>query len=335
MKHEYDWDKINEIANNNVDILSVVETYQDPVKTSGSEVAFHCCNNRDSDPSLFVNTNQNFFKCFSCGNGGNALTYLIKEQKLPYKNAVETICQFAGIDKLTPTATPDGVKFFRQMKLRTCTDRYHNPERVYMDHSEYLRYAKECPEEWVEEGIDPEVMDLFDVRIDRKSNRIVYPVYDADGNFITAKGRTRYQNYKVLGIAKYINYTKIGTIDFFAGMEITKPYILQSKRIILTEGIKSVYKLFGWGYRNCAAAETSSLNEYQIRLLISMKLEEVVIAFDADKNIGHMDESVNMLKRFTRVTVVKNRNNLLGEKDAPVDKGRDVFEMLLGERVLL
>ncbi len=333
--NEYDWDKINEAANNKVDILSLIEEYQDPARTNGSKVLFHCCNNSDSTPSLVVDTKDNYYKCFSCGSGGNALTYLIKERKMPYKEAVDVICRFADVKDLVLRPISDGIKFFKQMKKRVYPSTHNNPERVYIDYADYLKYTKEYPEEWVNEGIEPEIMDLFDVRIDHKSNRIVYPVYDANGRFITAKGRTRFEKYKVLGISKYINYSKVGIVDFFAGMEITRPYIEKEKRIIITEGIKSVYKLFGWGYKYCGAAETSAINEYQVRLLISMRLEEVIIAFDADKDLAKIIESVSLLRRFTKVSIIYDKDKLIGDKEAPVDRGLDIFNKLLSKRTAL
>lgn len=332
--YDYDWDQINEIANK-LDIVDVIERYQEPAKQSGDRMLFHCCVNNDSTPSLTVNLSQNYYKCFSCGSGGNALSYLIKERKMHYKNAVGTILEMAGRDETTPIIVSDGVKFFKKMKGRVCSPQYSNPERVYKNYSEYIKYTKEAPEEWVQEGIDPKVMDLFDVRIDTDSNRIVYPLYDSNGKFIAAKGRTRFAQYKLLGIPKYMSYSKIGICDFFAGMEVTKPFITENKKIIITEGIKSVYKLFGWGYKYCAAAETSSINEYQIKLLISMGLEEAIIAFDADKEVKKIAENLNILKSFIKVSIVTNKYNLLQNKDSPVDRGREVFEELMSNRIIL
>ena len=41
--------------------------------------------------------------------------------------------------------------------------------------------------------------------------------YDVDGNLINIKGRTRYPNYKQLRLSKYMNYFKVGCMDYFQG----------------------------------------------------------------------------------------------------------------------
>lgn len=330
-----DWVKVNEVANG-IDILDVIEKYQDPAQDRGTKILFHCCNNSDSTPSLVVDKNVNLYKCFSCGTGGNVLSYLIKERKLPVHDAVSMIFEIAGVDEHKTIITSDTVNFFKQQKsqaVHTSNNKISN--RVYQDYSDYQMFERSDPQEWIDEGILPWVMELFDVRIDQKSNRIVYPVYDKDGRFITAKGRTRFSDYKLLGINKYINYSKIGTTDFLAGMEVTGRYIKEKKYIIIVEGIKSVYKLFGWGYYNCAASETAALNIDQIKLLISLGVREVIIAYDKDQKLESIKGNMHMLRRFTRVSVIYDKNNYLLDKEAPVDRGVDVFQKLLDTRIII
>ena len=328
-----DWTEVNEIANG-INILDVVERYQDPASHQGFKILFHCVNNSDTTPSLVVDEKVNLYKCFSCGSGGNALSYLIKERKLPVQEAVSIICNIAGVDEQRIGTTSDTVKFFKQQKSQAIQED-KSASRIYKDYKDYQEFERSDPQEWIDEGIQPWVMELFDVRIDRKSNRIVYPVYDQNGRFITAKGRTRFTDYKLLGLAKYINYSKIGTTDFLSGMEVTGQYIREEKTIIIVEGIKSVYKLFGWGYRYCAASETSALNINQIKLLISLDLNEVIIAFDKDKDFRSIKENASMLRRFTRVSIIYDKENLLSEKESPVDHGLEVFENLLNSRINL
>ena len=95
-------------------------------------------------------------------------------------------------------------------------------------------------------------------------------------------------------------------------------------------------KAFDWGYDYTIAAETSCLNDDQIRILIQMQVKEVMIAFDSDVTLKSIRNSTELLCKFTNVYVIKDRRSkkdrLLGEKEAPVDQGREVFEKLLQER---
>jgi len=165
----------------------------------------------------------------------------------------------------------------------------------------------------------------------------VYPVYDADGNFIGVKGRTRVRAYKELGLSKYMNYQKIGTIDYLQGWVEAKEEIKKSKSVIIFEGIKSCIKAYGWGVKNTAASETSALSEGQLKFLIKNGLSEVIIAWDSDQKTQDIirDTKIQMLRKFTSVSIISDRYKLLGDKDAPVDKGEEVFRKLLKERIRL
>ena len=179
-------------------------------------------------------------------------------------------------------------------------------------------------------------MKIFNIRIDNEANRIIYPVYDKEFRLIGFKGRTRYENYKAIGIQKYMNYTKIGTTDFFVGMKEQYEKINQLKKVIIFEGIKSVMKAYDWGYDYTLAAETSCLNDEQIKILIQMGIKDITIAFDSDVDIKKIRESTTMLRKFANVFILRDRrfirDRLLGEKEAPVDRGREIFETLLAER---
>lgn len=143
--------------------------------------------------------------------------------------------------------------------------------------------------------------------VENKTNRIVYPVYDTEGNFINIKGRTRFKNFKLLNIAKYINYYKVGSLDYFQGWKQTKDHIKTQGEIIIFESIKSVMKCYGWGYQNCVSAESHSLSDWQIRLLLKMRVD-VVFAYDKDVSYYAPDvqKQLSKLKRFTNVYIIED-----------------------------
>ena len=143
------------------------------------------------------------------------------------------------------------------------------------------------------------------------------------------------QDFKLLGIPKYKYLGKIGTNDFFVGWKENKDCIINNGKVILFEGIKSVMKAWDWGYRNCLACETAALNDEQVKFLIKNRVKDVTIAFDSDKKRGEIAEKTKLLKRFTNLFMTYDLNGLLGEKDSPADRGREVFEKLLEERVRL
>ena len=163
----------------------------------------------------------------------------------------------------------------------------------------------------------------------------MYPVFDADGCFIGIKGRTRIKAYKELGLSKYMNYNKIGTIDFFQGWQQALPYIKKKKQVIIFEGIKSCIKAWGWDIRNTVASETAALSEGQLQLLIKTGIPEVIIAWDSDQKYKDIvrDNKIQMLKRFTTVSIISDNKGWLDNKEAPVDRGEWLFRELLDRRI--
>ena len=130
-----------------------------------------------------------------------------------------------------------------------------------------------------------------------------------------------------------MNYNKLFILDFLTGMKQAEPYIHQQNEIIIVEGLKSVMKLDGWGYHNVVSAETSTLNEYQIELLIRMQIKNVVIAFDRDVELKKIKECVSLLKRFTNVYIIYDKWRLLDNKDSPCDKGLETWKKLYEGRM--
>lgn len=89
----------------------------------------------------------------------------------------------------------------------------------------------------------------------------------------------------------------------------------------------------------------SSLINYQVKLLLSLGVEEIVIAFDKQfKEIGD-NEWKKWTKKLTdihtkygsyvQISFMFDLNNKLEYKDSPIDKGKDIFLQLFNERIVL
>lgn len=330
----YDREALDEMCSK-VNLLEYAENSMEFKRNGNDSFVTRCTLHEDKTPSLSICPSKNMFHCFSCNKGGNIINWLMTFENMSFNDAVDKVGNLTGID-VKNLKQCESMKTFKEIKRLTENNKKGSIKRQILDESEIEKYKDEIPQEWVDEGIDPQVMKKFNIRIDDKANRIVYPVYDSEFNLIGIKGRTRYENFKLLGIPKYSNYHKIGTTDYFEGMKTTFEYIDNTKQCLVFEGLKSVMKAYGWGYCNSIAAETSCLNEEQVKLLIQMKIKEVTICFDSDVEMKKIRDCTAMLRKFCNVYVVTDRryikNRLLGEKEAPVDRGKEVFETLLSER---
>ncbi|MBQ2397784.1 MAG: toprim domain-containing protein [Bacteroidales bacterium] len=324
----YDDEMLKRI-NEEADLYAYVSQFLE-LEKRGDNYFANCPLHVDVTPSLSFTPAKNSYYCFSCGKSGGMIGYLIDFEGLTFEDAVNKAARLAKVD-LSKMCKSKTMTFLKRYKT------IQNQQKEVYQHeilpSSILDKYKKCKiQEWLDEGIEQEVMDLFGVRVDDYGNRIIYPVYDVEGNLINIKGRTRYKNYKKMKLAKYINYYTVGVMDYFQVLETTLPYIQEENEIIIFESIKSVMKAYGWGYKNCVSAEKHTLTQEQINLLIKLRVN-VVFAYDSDVQYtkDEVREDIDKLRRLTNVYIVEDRQKLLGgaiAKNSPVDCGLDVWEEL-------
>ena len=299
---------------------------------------FCCCpfHKGDDTPSLCIYPDKNNWYCFGCGAGSSIYDWIMKYNNLSFKDAIEVVEELTG-SKLQQFSESESIKLLKQLeKQKSNKESSVNIRKTLNFTNDYLnKYSDELPQEWLNEDMSAEALKTYNIRIDHDANRIVYPVMDANNNFIGVKGRTRIKTYKELGLSKYMNYNKIGTIDYFQGWQQAESAIKEKSCVIVFEGVKSCIKAYGWGICNTVAAETSKLSDGQVKVLIKSGVHEVVIGFDSDQKFKDIikDPKIQLLKKFTKVSIITDDKKRLGEKMAPVDMGESIFRDLLEERI--
>lgn len=331
---KYDEDALRELCSK-VDLLEYASKTMNFEKRGSNSYATNCCLHQDLTPSLFITPSRNQFYCQSCHVGGSILKWLMTYENMSFPDAVRKASELAGVD-IANLKTCESLSVFKAMRDAVMSSRKNIVKRKILD-ADYMNcFVDEVPQEWIDEGISAETMKKFGIRIDNKSNRIVYPVYDADFNLIGVKGRTRFPNYKLLKLRKYQNYQKIGTTDYFSGMKENYDEIMQQKSAIIFEGLKSVMKLYDWQWKNAIAAETSVINDAQKVILIKMQLKEITFALDNDVQLSKIRKNAEKLRRYMRVyAVIDNKKILSSNKMAPCDDGKKKWEQLYEERIAL
>lgn len=184
---------------------------------------------------------------------------------------------------------------------------------------------------WRAEGISSASLDKFQVYYDSFSDRLVYPIRDADGNIVNVGGRTLDKAWKDKGLRKYTYFKPWGELNVIYGLSENLQSIKQKGEIILFEGCKSVLLADTWGIHNTGAILTSHLNPNQMKLLARLACR-VVFALDKDVVVRE-DHNINRLKQFVKVEYIWDKDNLLSDKDAPVDKGLDAWKKLYDGRL--
>lgn len=82
------------IASN--DIVEVIGSYL-PLKQAGRYYKALCPFHAEKTPSFVVNPERQIFHCFGCGEGGDVISFLMKQERFSFPEAVRYLAQQAGI----------------------------------------------------------------------------------------------------------------------------------------------------------------------------------------------------------------------------------------------
>ncbi len=89
-----------------VDIVDVVGARLDLRKT-GKNHSARCPFHDEKTPSFSVNPDKQFYYCFGCGAGGNALGFVMDYDRIDFPRAVETLASLVGMEVPTESSRDD------------------------------------------------------------------------------------------------------------------------------------------------------------------------------------------------------------------------------------
>jgi DNA primase len=78
------------------DIVELIGGYL-PLKAAGRTHKALCPFHTEKTPSFVVNPERQIFHCFGCGEGGDAIAFLVKHERLTFPEAVRTLAERAGV----------------------------------------------------------------------------------------------------------------------------------------------------------------------------------------------------------------------------------------------
>ncbi|SFM25440.1 DNA primase [Halopseudomonas yangmingensis] len=299
----------------------IVEVVSDRVKLkkAGKNHVGLCPFHNEKTPSFSVSSDKQFFYCFGCGAGGNALGFLMDHDRLEFPEAVEELARRAGVDvpreERRPGQNEEPRRPARDNPLFGILEqagawyrqqlRQHPARQQAVD---YLRnrglsgeIARDFGIGYAPPGWDNllrhlsndhrEQQLLIDAglvleneetgrRYDRFRERIMFPIRDSRGRVIGFGGR-------VLGDdkPKYLNSPE--TELFHKGRELYGLYEArqrnrQLEQILVTEGYMDVIALAQHGINNAVATLGTATSEEHLRLLFR-SVTQIVFCFDGDK----------------------------------------------------
>ena len=302
-----------------LDATEIVEVVSDFValKRKGANYWGLCPFHNDRSPSFSVSKARGLCKCFSCGEGGSAVSFLMKLEHLNYNEALRYLARKYNIEIEEREMTPE------EEKLETARDNMFAVNEFALRHFE--KNLLETPEGrdiglsyFRHRGINEQMISKFhlgyamderdllyrtaiergyseeyvlatglstrtdDGRVfDRFRGRVIYPVHALSGKVVAFGGRTLRSDKSM---AKYVNspeseiYSKRRELY---GMYQAKQAIAKEGKCIIVEGYMDVISMHQAGICNVVASSGTALTVEQVRL-IKRFTNNVTLIYDAD-----------------------------------------------------
>ncbi|MDD3435912.1 MAG: DNA primase [Candidatus Gastranaerophilales bacterium] len=295
-----------------LDILDVVS--KDVIlKKSGGNYWGLCPFHKEKTPSFSVNPAKGIFKCFGCGEGGDALSYLIKTRGITFAELIKELASEFGLE-LPNTFSGVKNKDVREQMIKACykaAEFYQHSLFATADGEQAVSYlsnrgidekiikrymlgfANKEPshlynslkEQFTDEILEKAGLVLKTQKgdyIDRFRNRIAIPIHDENGDIVAfgARAVEEGQNPKYLNSSDSLIYNKS---KILYGLYFAKESIKQSDSIIIMEGYFDVISAQANGIENCVASCGTSLTPEHIKLISRYsKSRKIYLAFDTD-----------------------------------------------------
>ena len=285
------------------------------LKRAGREFRALCPFHHEKTPSFYVVPAKGFYKCFGCGESGDAFTFLMKREGLSFNEAVRQIATRVGVEipeqserageepnRALYEAIAFAADFYqRQLWEETAGER----ARAYLLSRELDRAAAErfglgyAPDAWRalreaahRHGMADEVLltaglikqnDQGEEPYDRLRDRLIFPIAELGGRWIGFGGR-------VLGragqnVPKYLNSPETPIYQkgrMFYGLNWSRTAIRRERAALVVEGYLDYVSLAARGVDNVVAGLGTAMTDEQARVL-ARYTRQALLLYDSDQ----------------------------------------------------
>ncbi len=289
-------------------IVDIIRDYV-PLTQRGKNYFGICPFHDDHNPSMSVSPEKGVYKCFVCGNAGNVFNFVMEYEKVSFYEAVKIVADKIGVSIDISTSKKENTK------KSPLYDIYNIAYKFYQNNLNTV-YGKDAKKYLLNRKIDEDVIKNFNIGLslsdselcnalkakgfkdddivssgvavqngnniyDIYKNRIMFPLYDLEGNVVGFSGRI----YNQKSESKYIN-TKETEIfkkgELLYNYHIAKKEARKEKNIIVVEGFMDVIRLSTIGIVNVVASMGTAVTKYQLNLIQKLA-PNITLMFDGDK----------------------------------------------------
>lgn len=299
-----------------INLADLISEYGIDIKRIGSSVKACCPFHNEKTPSFHINPEKGFYKCFGCGEHGDAITFMQKYEGIPFIEAVRKLAERAGItleERYDPQAkmrtrlyqiNQELAAFYRRCLLQT---REGEIARNYLASRELshetaeqfgigyaplgadtlLKWAEKhgfSPDELVAAGVLAAPRHPGDRYYDRFHGRLTFPICDTQGRVVAFSCRLLRE---AKNTGKYVNspetdiFKKSNTLY---ALHLARANIAKAtpRRAIVCEGQIDVIRCHACGFNVAVASQGTAFTAEHVTLL-KRYADAVDLVFDGDK----------------------------------------------------
>ncbi len=310
------WEELVQQIKERLDIVEVISE-QVVLKKRGNNFWGLCPFHKDKNPSFCVTPHLGIYKCFSCGEAGDALKFIMKTRNMEFKDLIVELADKFGLE-LPKTHKSDGTstkevkeqmlaatmvaaEYYHDLLLREkdanaevalkyLTKRGIGTDIIKKFHigvapKAYSALYDELRKDFSNEILEKAGLILKSDKggyIDRFRNRVIIPIQNENGEFVAfgARALEADQNPKYLNSSDSLIYNKSRLLY---GLYTAKDAIKREDAVVLMEGYFDVISSQAHGIENCVASCGTSLTADHVKLLSRYtKSRRIYLSFDTD-----------------------------------------------------
>ena len=300
-------DRLLEEIKSRIDIVEFISDYV-TLRKSGQNFKGLCPFHTEKTPSFMVSPAKQIFHCFGCGAGGDAISFLMKQENLSFGEAVRYMAKKANIEVADYGAGSDGLREKREKILRT-------NEEAMKFFMKNLHGSAAATSYLEKRGIDGESINRFCIgyaSIERDMlfrylkkkgfsdsflsdtglfvshgkgyrdlfrGRIIFPILNLKNDVIAFGGRVMDNS-----LPKYINSPETEIFkksETLFAINLAKEEIRKKGYAIIVEGYLDTIVCHQYGFSNTVAPLGTALTSRQLQKL-KLLCKRVVLVFDGD-----------------------------------------------------
>ena len=348
---------IDEVKSKN-DIVDIIGSYISLNDKNKALCPFHS----DHSPSFSVHPDKQIYKCFSCGESGNVITFVEKFLGISFQEAVKLLADRAGI-KLNINVPKKINKYDKYYEITDTVNKYFKNNIFSGNGQQALKYLND-------RHIDKDIINEFNIglstnnklheilakkynledllkidivrEVDNKiydtfQNRIMFPIIDEDNNVVGFSGRKYLVNdLDNKQLSKYVNSRETDIFiksKIFYNINNALPNIKKSKEIIITEGFMDTIRMVSIGYNNTVALMGTAFTKEHLDKIIKYKCR-VVLNLDQDNAgvLGTISIGDELIKNNIDVSVIVF-DDYKDSDEYIINKGKEAFDYAYKNRI--